>query len=109
MNYPSIMDPNRYRHSCTNVGVDYANLLRRCLAKDKNAMSAMFRLGNTAHFDAASSQGHATALGVLLGKLGDDFFAKCLNAESEDTQSDVRDALLYDAGFDPPINPIPDL
>lgn len=73
-------------------------------------MHTLFTITKTAGFDAASAEGHASVLGALMRKLGDDFFGKCLEAEPADMQAAVRDQLVYDAGYDPPhLNEIPNL
>ena len=91
------------------AGVDYEPVVDRCLAGDRRAMHVLFRLSRDAGFDAASGQGHAAVLGSLLRRLGDAFFSGCLSKEPAEVQRAVRDDIVYDFGYDPPVNEIPTL
>lgn len=82
------------------AGHDYENLVARSLARDKQALHTLFWLTAHAGFDAASSEGNAAVLGVLLKRLGDQHFSECLKEEPQDIREAVRSALDYDMGFE---------
>ena len=82
-----------------NVGVEYPRLVDRCVRRERKAMHTLFWLTEAAGFDAASSEGHSEVLGMLLRRLGDDFFAECLAREEAPIRQRVREELLYDQGY----------
>jgi len=81
------------------AGIDYGSVLEGCLRRRERSMHTLFWLSEHGGFDAASSQGHATVLGMLLRRLGDDFFGGCLADEPEEVRSAVHSYLLYDFGW----------
>ena len=77
------------------AGYDYEKLVDQCLARDKQALHTLFWLTKHAGFDAASSQGNATVLGLLLIGLGDEFFAECLEPEPLEVRNQVGQQIDY--------------
>jgi hypothetical protein len=77
------------------IGVDYKKVLGGCIVKDQHSMHTMFWVSENARFDAASHQGYCAVLGMLLRKLGDEYFGDCLSKEKKEIQKSVRDCLLY--------------
>jgi hypothetical protein len=62
-------------------------------------LHSIFLLTKNAGFDAASAQGNAAVLGMLLRRLGDDFVGRGLQKEPQDIQNAVHENLLYDFGW----------
>jgi len=77
------------------TGYDYEKVVDQCLSKDKHALHTLFWLTEHAGFDAASSQGNATVLGLLLIGLGDKFFAECLEPEPLAVRNQVGQQIDY--------------
>ncbi len=81
------------------AGYDYEKIVAGCLAGRVDAMRSLFWLSKHAGFDAASGQGNAAVSGMLLRKLGDAFYGKCLAAQGPAVRASVRMDLLYDLGY----------
>jgi len=82
-------------------GIDYRALIPRCLAREPQAMHLLFWLCSEAGgLDAASAEGHACFVGLVLQRVGDAFFAECLAREPAEVQDMVREFLLNEAGYD---------
>ncbi|MBT3201793.1 MAG: hypothetical protein HN350_17975 [Phycisphaerales bacterium] len=82
-----------------NAGYDYEKLVSGCLKRNPAALHSIFLLTKNAGFDAASAQGNAAVLGMLLRRLGDDFVGRGLQKEPQDIQNAVHENLLYDFGW----------
>jgi len=81
------------------AGVNYLDVVSRCLWRDPEAMHTLFWLSKHAGFDAASAEGHAGVLHDVLRDVGERFYARCLDAEPENVRNAVRSDLLYDMGW----------
>lgn len=82
------------------AGYDYLAIVTDCLLRDDKAMHKLFEMTAAVPFDAIASEGNSEVLGFVLRDVGDRFFGQCLSAEEPAVQRTVREALLYDLGYD---------
>ena len=75
-------------------GIDYAAVVRRCLARDRRNFRHLFAL--SVHTDAAASELQAGILAIVLKQVGDDFFAAQLAKATKTARESSIELLLYE-------------
>lgn len=83
-------------------GISYESTVQRAIDHDEEALSLLFRFAalKDGGLDGAASEGHATVLGLLLRRFGDDAFSRSIVREDTQARTAVEAALLYDAGIE---------